>query len=197
MSNVVTLQKDADAQYPIHDLISQRWSPRAFSDQPVESEKLHSLFEAARWAASAANKQPWSFIYATKDQPVQFERLARVLFDNNYAWAKNAPVLVLAVAKRGEYVGYEYATYYDLGMAVGNLVTQAVELGLTTHQMSGFSEDKAHENLNIPDGYDPMAMIAIGYPGDYESLPEPLRERELAERTRKPQEEFVFEGSWE
>jgi Nitroreductase len=196
MSNVVTLQKQANAQYPIHDLISQRWSPRAFSDRPVELEKLSSLFEAARWAASAANKQPWSFIYATKENSADFERLAGIMFDNNRIWAQNAPALVLAIAKRGEYAGYEYMTYYDLGMAAGNLVTQAVELGLVTHQMAGFDKGKAHSELHIPEGYDPLTMIAIGYPGDYEDLPEALRERELAERTRQPQEEFVFEGSW-
>ncbi|BCL79461.1 nitroreductase family protein [Ktedonobacteria bacterium brp13] len=195
-TNVTTLHKPASAQYPIHDLISHRWSPRAFSDQPVDQATLKSLFEAARWAASAANKQPWNFIYATRENPEAFERLAAILVEANSVWAKNASVLILTVAKRGEYAGHEYTTYYELGMAVGNLVTQAVELGLATHQMGGFDKAKAIADLNIPEGYDPITVLAVGYPGNHETLPETLREREIAERTRKAQDEFVFEGSW-
>ena len=197
IENVTAFRKPANAEHPIHELIRERWSPRAFSAQPVEPAKLKTVFEAARWSASAANKQPWYFIYAAKENTEAFERITSTLFEGNIIWAKEAPVLIVTVAKRGEYVGHEYITYYDLGMAVGNLVTQAVELGLVTHQMAGFDKAKARESLNIPEGYDPISVIAFGYPGSHETLPDALREREIAERTRKPQSEFVFEGTWQ
>jgi nitroreductase len=197
IENVAPLRKPANAEHPIHELISQRWSPRAFSAQPVEPATLKTVFEAARWAASAGNKQPWYFIYATRENTEAFGRIIGTLAEGNVIWAKEAPLLIVTVAKRGEYVGHEYISYYELGMAVENLVTQAVESGLVTHQMAGFDKAKARENLNIPEGYDPIAVIALGYPGDHATLPDTLREREIAERTRKPQNEFVFEGTWQ
>src|SRR6185437_4423453 len=191
------LRKPADARHPIHELIGERWSPRALSDQPVERAVLHTVFEAARWAASAGNAQPWHFIIATKENPEAHARLAATLKEGNYVWAQHAPVLILVVAKLYPYVGKEQLSLYDAGMAAGNLVTQAVALGLTTHQMGGFDAEKARQTLEIPEGYLPVAMIALGYPGSAHTLPEALRERELAPRTRKPLEEFVFDGKWE
>jgi len=196
-TDTLPLRKPADASYPIHDLISERWSPRAFADRPVEREKLYSILEAARWAASAGNQQPWHFIIATKENADDHERLVATLWDRNVLWAKYAPVLILVVAKLYDRPGKEYTSFYDTGMAVGNLVTQAVDLGLVTHQMGGFDADKARETLGIPEGYQPLAMIALGYPGTPDVLPDDLRERELAPRSRKPLEEFVFEGRWE
>jgi nitroreductase len=107
------------------------------------------------------------------------------------------PYPILVVARLYDRSGKEYTSYYDVGMAVGNLVTQAVDLGLVTHQMGGFDADKACEALGIPEGYQPLAVIALGYPGTPDALPDDLRERELALRSRKPLEEFVFEGHWE
>ena len=189
-------RKPALANYPIHDLIGERWSPRAFSNQPVEVSKLQSVFEAARWAASAANQQPWYFIFATKENAVEHEKLASTLNESNRVWAQNAPVLILTIAKLYNRPGKEYVSFYDAGMAVGNLVTQAVHLGLVTHQMGGFDPEKAHSVLDIPEGYQPITMIALGYPDAHHTLPEEFHERELAPRSRKPQEEFVFEGKW-
>ena len=191
------LRKPADASHPIHELISERWSPRAFADRPVEHEKLYSLFEAARWAASAGNQQPWYFLVGTKENPENHERLAATLWERNMLWAQHAPVLLLVVAKLYDRPGKELTSFYDVGMAVGNLVTQAVDLGLVTHQMAGFDAEKAREALSIPEGYQPLAMIALGYLGTPDGLPDDLRERELAPRSRKPVEEFVFEGQWE
>ena len=191
------LKKKAETHHPVHDLISERWSPRAFDARPIEPEKIHSLFEAARWAASAANKQPWYFIYATKDQAEEHARIVSTLMDGNVRWAKDAPLLIVAIAKFSEYEGRTYSTFYDLGMASGNLVTQAVELGLVTHQMGGFVKEKVVAELGIPEGYEPLAVIAVGYPGNHELLAEDLRERELAPRTRKHQDEFVFQGRWQ
>ncbi len=191
------LRKPADASHPIHELISERWSPRVFADRPVEREKLYSLLEAARWAASAGNQQPWYFIVGTKENAKNHARLVATLWERNILWAQYAPVLILVVAKLYDRPGKELMSFYDVGMAVGNLVTQAVDLGLVTHQMAGFDAEKARETLSIPEGHQPLAMIALGYLGTPDGLPDDLRERELAPRSRKPVEEFVFEGQWE
>lgn len=194
---IVPLRKPADSKAPIHDLIRERWSPRAFADRSVEPEKLASVFEAARWAASASNRQPWHFLFATREDPEAHARFVLLLWELNVRWAQYAPVLILVVAKHNEAPGRERASLYDVGMAAGNLVTQAVALGLTSHQMGGFDANKAVETLHIPAGYEPLAMIALGYPGDPDALPDDLRAREIAPRTRKPIREFVFAGQWD
>ena len=188
--------KDAATRYPIHDLLRRRWSPRAFADRPVAQGTLHSVLEAARWAASAANQQPWSFVVATREDAEAHARMVSTLMEGNVRWAQHAPVLILVVARLYERPGKEHNGFYDVGMAVGNLVTQATHLGLVTHQMGGFHADTAREVLGIPAGYEPLAVIALGYPGAHEALPEDLRERELAPRSRKPQREFVFAVRW-
>jgi nitroreductase len=191
------LRKPAEAEHPIHDLISERWSPRAFAGRPVAPDTLRSVLEAARWAPSAANMQPWYFIVAGSEDAAAHERMVSVLAEGNVRWAQHAPVLILVVAKLYAYAGKEHNSFYDTGMAVANLITQATHLGLVTHQMGGFDADKAREVLGIPDGYQPLAVMAMGYPGDHLTLPDDLRERELAPRTRKRQQEFAFSGRWE
>jgi nitroreductase len=192
------MDKLAETQIPIHDLIRRRWSPRAFSEQRVESGKLHSVLEAARWAPSSRNEQPWAYLVATRDNPEDYEALAGVLMDSNRAWAGNAPVLILTIAhtrlEKDDQPNRH--GFYDLGQGTANLIFQATSLGLATHQMGGFRADAARERFSIPEGWEPVSVIALGYPGNAESLPEPLREREMAPRRRKPLEEFVFSGSW-
>jgi nitroreductase len=190
--------KVADTQHPIADSLRQRWSPLAFSDQPVEPEKLRQVLEAARWAASSFNEQPWSFIVATKDNPVEFERLLSCLAEGNQEWAKNAFVLMLSVAKlHFERNGVENRhAFHDVGAAEANMAIQATELGLFIHQMAGFDVPKAREVFHIPEGYEPVAAIALGYPGDPDNLSERLQQRERSPRTRKPLETFVFSGDW-
>jgi nitroreductase len=192
------MNKHAETQTPIHDLIGHRWSPRAFSAQPVEPDKLLSVLEAARWAPSSRNEQPWTYLVATRDDQKEFDDLLAVLMTTNRAWAQKAPVLILAVAhtlwtKEGtpNRVGI-----YDLGLATMNLVTQATALGLVTHQMGGFDVEAARERFRVPAGWEPICVIALGHAGKLEDLPEALRERELAQRQRKPLEEFVFSGTW-
>ena len=188
----------ADTQYPIHDLLRQRWSPLAFSQQRVEPEKLCSVLEAARWAASSYNEQPWSFIVATKDNQPELDRLLGCLAEGNQEWAKNAPVLMLSVAKLYfERNGVENRhAFHDVGAAAALLSIQATANGLFIHQMAGFDVPKAREVYGISEGYEPVAAIALGYLEDSKILSEKLQQRENAPRTRKPLEKFVFSGSW-
>ncbi len=192
------LENLVDDQYTVHDLIRGRWSPRAFSNRTVERDKLLILLEASRWAASCYNEQPWSFMVATQDQPAEYDRLFSCLVEFNQSWAKSAPVLMLSVAKlRFDNDGRENRhAFHDVGAAACNLTTQAIALDLFVHQMAGFDGAKARSLFGIPEDWEPVAMMAIGYLGDPKTLPESLRERELAPRTRKPLTELVFTGGW-
>jgi nitroreductase len=188
-------EKTAPADHPILDLLAQRWSTRAFADRSVDRGTLASLFEAARWAPSSGNGQPWSFLVATKDDPAEHDRLASVLNPGN-AWAHKAPVLALSVATLDRSERPNRHAYHDLGLATENLVIQAVSVGLSVHMMAGFNVDMAREVLQIPARHDPVAMIAIGYPGHPGSLPEDLQKKDLAPRARKPVGQFVFRGKF-
>ena len=190
--------KAADNQYPIHDLLRQRWSPITFSKQPVEQELLRSVLEAARWAASSYNEQPWSFIVATSDNQEEFHRLLSCLAEGNQLWAQNAPVLMIAVAKLYfERNGVENRhAFHDVGAALANLAIQATANGLFIHQMAGFNVPKTKETYGIPEGYDPVEAVAMGYMGAPQALSEELQQRALAPRSRKPLENFVFSGNW-
>jgi nitroreductase len=192
------MEKVADTIYPIETLLKQRWSPRAFSDRPVEPEKLLSLWEAARWSASCANEQPWYFIVATKQNEAEYARLLSCLRENNQQWAQHAPVLMVSVAKLAFEANGQANRYafHDVGLAVANFITQATALGLFVHQMAGFYPDKVRELYGVPEGFEPVAGIVLGYQGDPTGLPEDLKQRELAQRARKPIESFVFEHTW-
>ena len=192
------MEKLAETDSPIHDLLARRWSPRAFDERPVETDTLRTLFEAARWAPSSNNEQPWRFIVATKDHETEWKRLFDCLVEGNQRWAFRAPMLILSVA------GLNFEddgkpnrhAFHDTGMAVENLVLQATASGLVAHQMAGFDVEKARVDLRIPAGYEPVAMIAIGYPGNPDILSERLRERELRTRSRRPIGEWTFWGQW-
>ena len=192
------MEKPAESQYQIHDLIKRRWSPRAFEERPVEPEKLRSLFEAARWAPSSNNEQPWRFLVATKENKAEYDRFFQCLVEGNQRWVHLAPMLILSVASLNfeDDAKPNRHALHDTGMAVENLVLQATALGLAVHQMAGFDVEKAHADLRIPPGYEPVAMIAVGYPGDPAVLPDYLRERELKPRDRQPIRDFVFSGQW-
>ena len=190
-------RRPADASAPLHEVVSHRWSPRAFENRPVTPDQLRSLFESARWAASSYNAQPWFFIAATKDDPAAYQRILDCFVQFNQDWAKNAPVVALSVARLNFEDGRPNRhAFHDVGQAAANLAIQATALGLQIHQMAGVLPDRARELFAIPDGYEAVAGIAIGYPGDASSLPDQLRERELAPRARKPLESFVFTGKW-
>ncbi|MBD0327389.1 MAG: nitroreductase family protein, partial [Pyrinomonadaceae bacterium] len=164
----------------------------------VEPSKLRQLLEAARWAASCFNEQPWSFIVARKTDAAEFARLLGCLVESNRRWAKHAPVLMLSIAK----LNFERNNkpnrhaFHDVGQAAASLTLQATTLGLVVHQMAGFEIEKARAEYGLPEGYEPVAGIAIGYQGDASALPKDLREKELAPRTRRTQTGFVFKGKW-
>lgn len=193
-----TAVRRAETSSPIHEIVGTRWSPRAFDGRPVEAEKLRSLFEAARWAASSFNAQPWYFIVATKDDPKNYQKILQSLVEFNQSWAKNAPVLALSVAAlKFDHNGEPNRhAFHDVGQAAATMAVEANSQGLQIHQMAGILPEKARELFSIPEGYEAVAGIAIGYPGRADSLPDQLREREGAPRIRKPLNSFVFTGKW-
>jgi len=188
----------ATTDYPTNDLITTRWSPYSFANRSVSDEDLKSLFEAARWAASSFNEQPWTYIVAKKEDTEEFGRLVSCLVEVNQVWAKEASVLALGVT-RLNFSGNSQpnrVANHDLGLATANLVFEATARGLSVHQMAGIQPDKIRELYSVPDGYEPLTAIAIGYAGDPNNLPEALRPRDGARRPRKPLAEFVFRGKW-
>jgi nitroreductase len=191
-------EKTALTAHPILELLAQRWSPYAFAARDVSTGDLRSLFEAARWAPSSYNEQPWSYIVALRSQPSGFEQLLSCLVESNQAWARGAPVLALGVmretfTRNGRPNG---TAAHDLGLASMSLVIEAAARGLHVHQMAGIVPDRARELYKIPEHSRALTGIAIGYRGDAAPLPDALRMRESAPRTRKPLAEFVFGVAW-
>jgi len=187
-------EKVADTLPSVHDLIRARWSPRAFSDRDVSDADLKTIFEAARWAASSYNEQPWRFLVGRKSDPEAYGKILSVLAPFNQAWAKSAPVLFIMAAKRTfSHSGMQnlYAVH-DAGQALAHIFLQATALGLHAHGMAGFDRDRARTELGIPDDYDLGAAVALGYLGSPDQLPDQQRQSELARRTRKPLNEIVF-----
>jgi nitroreductase len=191
-------EKSAFTNHPIHELLAERWSPYAFQDRLVSEADLCSLFEAARWAASSYNEQPWSYIVSTKEIPELFQQLLSCLVDANQVWAKDAPVLALGIVSHKFTRNQENnrAAIHDLGLATSNLVVEATAREICVHQMIGILPDKARELFEIPEGYEAWTAMAIGYEGDPMTLPDALKERDLMPRQRKPLEQFVFSGKW-
>jgi nitroreductase len=190
--------KRASTDYPIHELLAERWSPYAFANRPIAKADLCSLFEAARWAASSYNEQPWYYLVAMQENPDQFQQLLSCLVESNQVWAKNAPVLALGVVslKFSHNQKDNRVAAHDLGLATGNLVMEATARGIYVHQMGGILPDKARDLFGIPESFEVWTGLAIGYLGDPSILPDSLRERDLKPRQRKPLEQFVFTGTW-
>ena len=191
-------QKQAHPDHPIHDLIAGRWSPYAFSERAVSADDLRSLFEAARWAASSYNEQPWRYIVATKESPEQFAKLLSCLVEPNRAWAQAAPVLALGCTglnfeRNGK---PNAACEHDLGLASASLSLEAAARGISVHQMIGILPDIARDHCRIPEGFRVLTALAIGYAADPTTAPEKLADRDRAERARRPLAEFVFGGAW-
>jgi len=179
----------------LHQLITDRWSPVAFDSKEVNFDQIHQLFEAAKWAPSARNSQPWRFIFATKKMS-EYQTLLGLMDEGNQLWAKSAPLFVMPLAQM-------ISTYknrpnrlasYEVGMAVGNLLVQATAMGLMVHQMGGYDLERAKAELIIPTRYEPMSIMAIGYKGDPSQLPQDLAAREKKERTRDENSKFLIAG---
>ncbi len=190
------MHKPAPVDHPVHELIRQRWSPRAFSNRPVEPQALRSLLEAARWAPSSFNEQPWSFIVATRDQPETFARLLGCLVPGNQSWAQDAQVLMLSVARTAfERNGKPNRhAFHDVGLASAQLALQATELGVAIHFMAGFDAGTARKSFRIPEGFEPVAAAALGY---HTNTPaDGALEAEPTPRRRKPLSAFVFGEAW-
>jgi nitroreductase len=193
-------EKPAPTDYPINELMARRWSPRVFDDLAVEREKIMWLLEAARWAPSCFNEQPWRYLVFDGSDMDALERAQGCLSEGN-GWAKKAPVLMLSVA-RDNFARNEKpnrTAQHDVGLATENLLLQVVELGLAAHAMAGFDTERARREFSVPEGFTILAMIAIGYPyrGQLDDLDEKARARELAPRARKPMGEIAFAGKWD
>ncbi len=190
--------KRASNDHPIHELIAKRRSPYAFDSRPVPKADLKSLFEAARWAASSYNEQPWSYIVATREEPEEFEKLLSCLVEGNQLWAKAAPVLAVSVASLKFALNGKpnKAAIHDLGLAACSLTFEATARGLMVHQMIGILPDRVRGLYGIPEGYEAVTGLAIGYAGDPNQLPDKLKARDLTPRTRKPLKDFIFSGKW-
>lgn len=193
-----SMKKNANTKVPLHPHLQERWSPRAFSSKTIDDDTFISLLEAARWAPSSRNLQPWRFIVETQADPQGFQKLADCLMPSNRDWAQHAFVLAVIVSERQapDSDAPNGTADYDAGQAVAALSIQAMEKDIFVHQMGGIYRDKIVEAYELAQGYAPIAVLAIGYQGALEDLAEALQEREKAERSRKNLSEIVFKGSW-
>lgn len=184
----------------IHRLVAERWSPYGYSSKPVPSEDLAALFEAASWAASAFNEQPWRYLMASQaDDPAGYERLLGCLVPANQAWAKSAPVLALSVVQNNFSRNDKpnRVALHDLGAASATLTLEATARGIAVHQMAGVDVDHARTVCGVPEGFDVAAALAIGYVANPADVDEALRDRDANPRTRKSLNEYVFSSSWD
>lgn len=188
----------APTEVPLLDAIRDRYSPRAFTDRALRPDELLRILEAGRWAASCSNIQPWRYLVASRAEAEGYAKILGCLAEGNQRWAKDAPVLMLVVARETHESreGENAWAWYDAGQATSAMAIEASSLGIQMHQMAGFDAEAARTELAIPEGHAPVAAIAIGYPADPATLPDDLRARETAPRVRKPLEETVFGASW-
>ena len=193
------MEKSTDFGSPVMEVIQKRRSRRAYADKEVEPEKIHSLFEAARWAPSSLNEQPWFYVYATRNQESLYKKIFDAIKEGNKVWARHAPLLIVSLARKN-FIRFDSpnpSARYDLGAANAFLSLQAAHLGLNVHQMAGFDAKTLVDNLNVPDRFEPVIVMAIGYPGDAETLPENLKAREFAPRERYVKQEFVINRAFD
>ena len=193
-------RKPATTRVKIHDIIQERWSPRSFNpDKPVSHDDLLALLEAARWSPSCFNDQPSRFLVCVKAaDEISWQNALAVLVEKNRRWAKNAPVLMLAVAMENfNHNGQPNRwAMYDTGAASVSLCLQATAMGMIVHQMGGFDAELCREQFNLPQHCTPMSVIAIGYQAEADALSDEFKQRELAERTRANFDERFYFGRW-
>jgi len=191
--------KVAQTHYPIQENLAKRWSPYSFADKDIDMEDLLAILEAARWAASSYNEQPWRYLLARRSEPEAFARLLSCLAEANQAWAKNAPVLLVGCVKTNFSRNGKpnKAAYHDLGLAAGNLCVEATARGLYVHQMIGIEPERVRQLYQLPADAEAVTALAIGYLGDSRNLSEDLQARDKAKRSRHPIQQFVFENVWD
>ncbi len=190
------MTKDAKTKLAIHPILTKRWSPRAFKNKPVADDSIIKMLEAARWAPSSMNDQPWQIIFG-KDQDETYKKIFEILVEFNQMWAKSAPVLMLCCGNKLRENNEPNGAYkYDVGQAIAHLSIQAMSEDIYVHQMGGFSKEKASKLFHLPENIDPLSVIAIGYLGDSEILHPRLQVSEKAERERKSLEDFVFQNKF-
>jgi nitroreductase len=192
------MRKTAPLDHPVHDLIAERWSPVVFDPRPVEAAALRSVLEAARWAASCFNEQPWRYVVGVRGDGAAWDGVLACLAPANQAWARHAPVLMLGVAattfaRNGRPNAH---ARYDLGQATASLALEATHRGLFVHPMAGFSPEGARERFGIPPDHDPVVALALGHAGDPAAADEALRARDASARTRRPLAAFVHGEAW-
>ncbi len=192
------MDKPADTDHDVHPLIRARWSPRAFADRDIDDATLRSLFEAARWAPSAFNEQPWRFLVARRRDQEAFATMLDCLAEGNQTWAREASVLLITVAmttfaKNGKANRH---AWHDIGLAAAQMSLEATHHGLYLHHMAGFSADQVRAAYGLPDDAEPVTAIAIGHGVLAMDLDEERRKKEQAPRTRRPQDAFVFGARW-
>lgn len=190
--------RQAPADHEIHSLLRSRWSPRAFTKEPVSHEVILRLLEAARWAPSSNNEQPWAFIVVSGDDQPRFQTALECLVEFNQGWVKHAPLILFTLAHRtftkdGRANAY---AWHDIGLAVAQLTLQATHEGLGVHQLAGIHPELVKQKYQVPDDWQPVSALAIGWPGSPEQLPDALKARETAPRVRKPLKDFVFTEAW-
>ena len=192
-------EKQAQTSVPVHALVAERWSPYCYSTKPVAAADLRAILEAARWAPSSYNEQPWRYILAQSSDRAAYDDVLSCLVEANQAWAKFAPVLMIGVVVKTFARGGKpnKAAEHDLGLAAGNICTEATARGLHVHQMIGIVPERVRELYGVPAQAEPLTALAIGYPGDGADMPEAVRERDRAPRTRKPLDEIVFAQAWQ
>lgn len=190
------MEKPAKTTFDIHPIIKKRWSPRAFQSTPIQKETVMRLLEAARWAPSSFNEQPWRFMVGFKGDNT-WQKIHDAMVEFNQQWAGNAPVLIMAIGNKISSKGKTNAVYqYDVGQSMAYLTFQATEEGLATHQMGGFSKEKAIELFDIPEDHEPIALMAIGHQDKPGTLSPDFEKMENAPRARKPLSELVFAGEF-
>lgn len=189
------LAKAAETQYPVSELITKRWSARAFSAEPIHQHTLNTLLEAAAWSSSSMNEQPWVYVYAHKGSE-SFKKMHASLMSGN-KWADGAAVMLLSLARKNFTANGQPNRHYlhDVGAANTSLLLQAAAMDIYGHMMGGFHMDQLLADFNIPADLEPVCIIALGYLGDHEQLEEPYRTREISPRTRKPLEAFSFQDT--
>lgn len=181
----------------VREVIKERWSPRAFAGKAISTSDLRLILESASKAPSAFNEQPWRYIIGNKSDE-SYEKIMSALVEFNQSWAKTAPVLLVGVESKKYQRNQKPNAHsrHDLGQASAYLSLQAMELGIYSHQMAGFDADKIRELFEIPEDFEAVTVIALGYLGDVNQLPEDLQESESKRSGRKDLKEIVFGENW-